>query len=158
MQKHLVLTTLLLAITAVAACSTVPENSHLNEARNAYNAVQGDPQVVALAPNELKQAGDALDKANAAANKKEDEAVVAQLAYLARQRVAIAQQTAIQKRAEQNLTEAVAARNEIRLSANGRAFVRRDGLHPRRRLSHGIRPALSGGGACPPCRCGRVLD
>ena len=117
MQKHLMLTTVMLAMTAVAACSTVPENSALNEVRNAYSTVQSDPQAIRFAPNELKQAGEAVDRANAAANKKEDEAAVTQLAYLAKQRVAIAQQTTIQKQAEQNLADAVAKRDEIRLGA-----------------------------------------
>src|SRR5437762_9348758 len=107
MQRHLVLTTVLLAMTAVAACSTVPENSLLNEARNAYSAVQNDPLVIKLAPTELHQAGDALYRANAAANNKENEAVVNQLAYLAKQRIAIAQQTTIRKQAEQKLADAV---------------------------------------------------
>ena len=84
----------------LAGCSSVPENNRLNEARNDYSAAQNNPQVINLAPAELKQAGDALDKANDASNKKEDAATVTHLAYLAKQRVAIAQEIAKQKEAE----------------------------------------------------------
>ena len=108
----------LLAMVTLAACSSVPEtNSLLNEARSDYSAAQNNPQVINLAPSELKQAGDALAKANDASIKKEDAAVVTHLAYLAKQRVAIAQETARQKEAEKIVAGAAAERSEIRLGA-----------------------------------------
>lgn len=117
MKNYRFLPTALLAMAAAAGCSSVPENSRLNEARNDYSAAQNNPQVTNLAPSELKQAGDALDKANDASNKKEDAAVVTHLAYLAKQRVAIAQETAKQKEAETTVTNAGTERSQIRLDA-----------------------------------------
>ena len=117
MHHYRFLPTALLAITTVAGCISGPENSRLNEARNDYNAAQNNPQVTTLAPAELKQASDALDKANAAAKKREDADEITHLAYLAKQRVAIAQETAKQKQAETNITAATAERTEIRLDA-----------------------------------------
>ncbi len=118
MQNYRFLPTALLAMATLAGCSSVPENnSLLNEARNDYSAAQNNPQVINLAPSELKQAGDALAKANDAANKKEDAAVVTHLAYLAKQRAAIAQETAKQKEAETTVTNAATERSEIRLDA-----------------------------------------
>jgi outer membrane protein OmpA-like peptidoglycan-associated protein len=117
MQNYRFLPTALLAMATLAGCSSVPENNRLNEARNDYSAAQNNPQVINLAPAELKQAGDALDKANDASNKKEDAATVTHLAYLAKQRVAIAQETAKQKEAETAVANAGPERSQIRLDA-----------------------------------------
>jgi len=117
MQNYRFLPTALLAIATLAGCASVPENSLLNEARNDYSAAQNNPQVINLAPAKLKQAGDALDKANDASNKKEDAATVTHLAYLAKQRVAIAQETAKQKEAETAVANAGPERSQIRLDA-----------------------------------------
>ena len=116
MKNYRFLSTALLAVAVVAGCSTV-ENSRLNEARNDYSAAQSDPKVAKLAPAELKLAGEALDKANAAASKKEDEDKVTHLAHLAKQRVAVAQETAKQKEAELAVTDASTERSKIRLDA-----------------------------------------
>ena len=107
----------LVALATVAGCSTVSENSRLHEARNDYNAAKNTPHVVNLAPTELKQAGDALAEADAAAAKKEDEAQVTHLAYIAKQRVAVAQETAKQKEAETAVSNAGMERSKIRLDA-----------------------------------------
>lgn len=107
----------LLALATVAACSSVPENSRLNEARRDFNDAQNTPRVVNLAPTELKQAGNALAKANDAAAKSEDEARVTHLAYVAKQRTAVAQETAKQKEAETAVINASTERSKIRLDA-----------------------------------------
>jgi outer membrane protein OmpA-like peptidoglycan-associated protein len=117
MLNYRFFSTALLAVATVAGCGSVPENSRLNEARTDYNAAQNSPRVTSLAPTELKQAKDALDKANNAAAKNKDEAVVTNLAYLAKQRVAIAQETARQKEAEAAVTSANVERGNIRLDA-----------------------------------------
>jgi outer membrane protein OmpA-like peptidoglycan-associated protein len=117
MLNYRFLSTALLAVATVAGCGSVPENSRLNEARTDYNAAQNTPRVTNLAPTELKQAKDALDKANNASAKNKDEAEVTNLAYLAKQRVAIAQETARQKEAEAAVTSANVERGNIRLDA-----------------------------------------
>lgn len=117
MQNFRFIPITLLALAIVAACSSVPENSRLNEARRDFNDAQNTPRVVNLAPTELKQAGDALAKANDAAAKSEDEARVTHLAYVAKQRTAVAQETAKQKEAETAVTNAGTERSKIRLDA-----------------------------------------
>jgi outer membrane protein OmpA-like peptidoglycan-associated protein len=118
MKNHLFLPTALLAVVTFSGCSTMPENNQsLNEARSDYSAAKNNPQVNDLAPNELKQAGDALEKANAASKENENEDVVTHLAYLAKQRVAIAQERAKQKEAETAVANASTERNRIRLDA-----------------------------------------
>jgi outer membrane protein OmpA-like peptidoglycan-associated protein len=116
MLNHRFLPLSLIAIATLAACSLAPP-SLLEEARGGYAAAQSDPQVVRLAAGELNQAGDALNKANDAWSKREDAALVDQLAYLAKQRVAIAQETAKQRAAEMAAASAGAERDKIRLDA-----------------------------------------
>ena len=108
------LSTLVLAC-ALAACGTAPKNPILEEARSGYSAAQSDPNVSRLAPLQLQDAGKALDNANRAQEKGEDKEVVNHLAYVAKQRVQIAQETAHQKNAEAEIAEANAERDKIRL-------------------------------------------
>lgn len=107
----------LLAAGILAGCSTVPPKSTaLDEARGLYVSAQTNPQVVSLAPVELQRAGQTLEKADAALGKGED-AEVNQLAYVAKQQVAIAQETAKRKAAEQSIASATAQRDQVRLAA-----------------------------------------
>ncbi|MHB8624299.1 MAG: OmpA family protein [Sulfuricaulis sp.] len=118
MRHDRLFATTLLAIAAVAGCSSVPENnSLLDQAHADYSAAQNNPQVASLAPSELKQAGDTLAQADDATNKNADTAVVTHLAYMAKQQVAIAQKTAEQKAAEATVNDAAANRSQIRLDA-----------------------------------------
>lgn len=121
MQNLRFLPIVLIAVAALAGCTTVPENnSRLNEARDDNSAAQNNPQVVSLASAELKQANDALDKANDAWIRGEDSTAVDHLAYLAKQRAAIAQETAKQKEAELAVANAGPERSQIRLDARTR--------------------------------------
>lgn len=117
MQKHRFLPATLLAMATLTGCSSMQENPRLNEARNHYATVQNNPQVTTHAAAELKLAEDALEKANAAAKTKRDDAVISHLAYVAKQRIAVAEETAKQKEAESIVANASAERNEIRLEA-----------------------------------------
>src|SRR5471032_1290662 len=100
MKSHRLVPLSFIAVAVLAGCSTLPaSDSPLALARNDYGNAQANPQVTSLAPSELKQASDSLDKANKASSKGEDKAVVDHLAYVARQQVAIAQETATQKAA-----------------------------------------------------------
>jgi len=110
-----------LAAAALAACSSIPaDNVGLIQARNDYRALQGDPLTQRLAPLELKQAGDALALAEAAQARHDDVAQVDQLAYLARQRVALAREAGSRKGAEASVAEAGAERDRLRLDARTR--------------------------------------
>jgi len=118
MLNHRFLLLSLVTLATLAACSlTRPDNSVLEEARGGYAAAQSDPQVVKLAADELNQAGGALNKANDAWSKREDDARVNQLAYVAKQRVAIAQETARQKAADATAVSVGAERDKIRLDS-----------------------------------------
>lgn len=107
------------ALAAVlSACSSVPAaNMQLDAARRDYVAVQANPQAVALAPTELRQAADALASADAAYNRSASIEEVNNLAYLAKQRSAIVAETVRQKSAEATIASASAERDKLRLAA-----------------------------------------
>jgi len=121
MKNHRYFPIAILAAAVLAACGTVPTNdSPLAQARAEYSDAQANPQVASLAASELRQAGDSLDKANAASAKGEKSAHVDHLAYVTRQQVAIARQTAAQKAAELDVANAGAERDRVRLDARTR--------------------------------------
>ncbi|MDZ7750631.1 MAG: OmpA family protein [Gammaproteobacteria bacterium] len=107
----------LVATATLAGCASMPQNSQLDEARSDYQAAQANPQVVDLASYELKLAGEALSKATDAESRQDDTAMVTHLAYLAKQRTAIAQEIAKQKAAEKTVTNASRERGDVRLAA-----------------------------------------
>jgi outer membrane protein OmpA-like peptidoglycan-associated protein len=121
MKNFRVLPLAFIALTTLAACSTLPaSDSPLAQAHTAYNDAQANPQVTTLAAGELKQASDSLDKADRASSKGESSATVDHLAYVAKQQVAIAQETATQKAAELAVANASAERDRVRLEARTR--------------------------------------
>jgi outer membrane protein OmpA-like peptidoglycan-associated protein len=111
----------LLGAAALAACSSVPlDNAMLEQARSDYRSAQANTQTQALAPTELKQAGEALGQADAAQMRHDEVTQVSHLAYIAKQRVAVAQETANRKASEMAVAEASAARDQMRLAARTR--------------------------------------
>ena len=118
MKKDRYLPLSLIAAAMLAGCSTMPsQNTALEEARSVYSSARTNPQVTSLAPLELQKAGESLNKADAALSKGDDDATVNQLAYITKQQVAIAQETAKRKAAEQAVVNAGAQRDQIRLAA-----------------------------------------
>jgi outer membrane protein OmpA-like peptidoglycan-associated protein len=111
----------LLAAAAMAACSSMPaSNAMLDQARGDYREAQTNTQTQALAPLELKQAGDALALAEAAFQRRDETTTVDHLAYLSRQRTALAQEAARRKGSEAAVAAATAERDKLRLDARTR--------------------------------------
>ncbi len=118
MTEHKIFAMTLIALATLAGCSSQPlKNVQLDQARADYQAAQANPQSRDLATVEMKQAGDALNRANEASERGDKPADVDHLAYLAKQRVAIARETGAQKAAEVAVTEAESARDKVRLAA-----------------------------------------
>ncbi len=118
MNKHRILPMTFIAAAILAGCSTLPaSNPLLDQVRSDYRATQNDPQARDLASGELKQAGDALSKANDAWSRRDPPAEVNHLAYLAKQRVAIAQEAGKRKAAELAVANANVERDALRLAA-----------------------------------------
>ena len=108
----------LAATLLLGACSSLPaDNAALMSARAAFESARNNPQTRELAAAELSAAGIALNRANEAFTRRDKLAEVDHLAYLASQRVAVAQQTARQKSADAQLLSAEAERDRSRLAA-----------------------------------------
>ncbi len=106
------------SVILLAACSSTPTTtSQLDQARADFIAASNNPQVPSYAPLEFKQASDALNAANVAAAKKDSLEDIDRLAYIAKQKIATAQEVARGKAAEANIADASRQRTEIALEA-----------------------------------------
>ena len=115
------MTTRFLCIATLAsifgACSSIPDRTPaLNQASSRLEAARSDPQVGLLAPDELKRADEAVQAAEKARLGGSPPASVDHLAYLARQRVVMAQETASGRAADAVTASAAAERDKLRLS------------------------------------------
>jgi len=116
MQNNRYFPLTLLAATIMSGCTSIP-NQSLTEAHSSYNNARTNPEVTNLAALELKDAGDSLNKADYAFSEDEDDETVNHLAYVAKQQVDIAQETAKRKTAELAVTNAGAKRTQVQLDA-----------------------------------------
>jgi outer membrane protein OmpA-like peptidoglycan-associated protein len=102
----------------LAACSSMPTTTAtLDEARADFVAANNNPQVSSNAPLEFRQASEALDRANQAAAKRESLDTIDRLAYVAKQRIATAQEVAKAKTAEAEIADASRQRDRVQLEA-----------------------------------------
>lgn len=102
---------------ALAACSSTPKpNDALNLASSRFEAAQGNKQVATLAADELKQADIALHSAKKAWADRDEASTVNHLAYMAGQRVSIAEETAANRAAQAITAGAGAERDKTRLA------------------------------------------
>lgn len=101
---------------ALGACSSAPKpNASLEEARVAYNAASDNVTVVKHAPEELDQARDAIDVANRHWKKNEGSANVEHYAYLASQRIEIANLIAQSNETDRELEAMALERRNVTL-------------------------------------------
>ncbi len=106
------------ALAVLTACSSVPaDNAQLSEARRDYQMVQATPMAQNFAGAELRQASDALARADEARMRNDSPEAVNKLAYLAKQSTAVAREVVRQKTAEMAVTTASAERDRMRLAA-----------------------------------------
>ena len=118
MNATLFKTAMCASVILLAACSSMPASTPtLEQARGDFVAANNNPQVSTYAPLEFKLASEALEQANAAAVKRQSRDKIDQLAYLAKQKIAIAQQVASQKAAEADIANAGRARDRLQLEA-----------------------------------------
>ncbi len=108
--------TLLVIAALLGACGSLPKTTTLlDQTRSDYQIAQGNPKVASFASLELKQAGDALALANAAASNNDSSDQIDKLAYLAKQKIALTQEVAKQKSAEAEVAGAGRERDQVRL-------------------------------------------
>lgn len=116
MQQNRYLPMTLFAVAILAGCAAA-KNSSLTEAHSSYDSASMNPQITNLAALELKQADDTLNRADSALSKGESKDTVDNLAYIAKQQVGIAEETAKRKTAELEVASASAKRDQVRLEA-----------------------------------------
>ena len=108
--------TLLLIAALLGACSSTPTTTGLlDQARSDYQSVQSNPKVAGYAPLEMKQASDAMTRANLAATNNDSVENIDKLAYLAKQKIALTQEVVKQKTAEATIDNAAKQRDQVRL-------------------------------------------
>lgn len=102
----------------LAGCGGPPRNNPLvDESRAAYAAAASDPDVVSKAPDVLQQAEADLRRSEQLLSDGADPVEVEHYAYLAKQRIAIAQETVRLKLAEESIKRAEIERKEVQLEA-----------------------------------------
>jgi uncharacterized protein YcfJ len=109
---------LVLAVLAAAGCASVPQrDAVMEDARVSVNAARSNPQVASYAPAELDQAVATLRQADDLAAHGGQIGEVHQLAMLASQRAALAQETA-RTRSEEAALMVQRRANDAQLTAN----------------------------------------
>lgn len=112
------LTATIAATGLLTACSSTPRtDARLDAAHAKFTALQSQTSGSNLAPIELKDAQDALGRADASLRDRDDAEVVQHNIYLAQQRVAVAEQAYKRKVAEQSLSQLNDQRDQLRLQA-----------------------------------------
>jgi outer membrane protein OmpA-like peptidoglycan-associated protein len=106
----------LLAVAILSGCASTP-NQSLIDAHSSYNKARTNPDVTNLAPLELQDASDTLNKADYAFSENEEVESVNHLAYIAGQQVDIAKETANRKKAEAAVNASAAKRTQVQLDA-----------------------------------------
>jgi outer membrane protein OmpA-like peptidoglycan-associated protein len=107
----------LIAVGLLAACASTTPSPALEEARTAVSTAAGNPVVNQYAQLELKQATDALAKADRVWADDRDTSETNHLAYLARQRAEIATNTARARQLDADIKQAGGEADRIRLQA-----------------------------------------
>lgn len=111
------LCTSLIAAGLLVACANTTPLTALEDARAAVSTAAGDPTVNQYAQLELKQATDALARADRDWADDHDTAEATHLAYLARQRAAIALNAARSRQLDASIQQAGSEADRIRLRA-----------------------------------------
>lgn len=120
-NRYLTLPLAAAASLLLAACSSTPEpNANLEQARSQYQILRSTPDANTLAAVELEDAEQAISAADAAVNQRMDPEIIGHRAYLAKQRVGIAQETLNLKKADAQLENIDAQRTEARLDIRTR--------------------------------------
>lgn len=116
MKKYLLTPTLLAVAALISACGSVPKNtSLLDQTRADYAQAQSNPNVAKYATLEMQQASTALAQANAAADGRTSLEKIDNLAYIAKQKIALTQEVAKKKSAEAEIASSAKERDQVRL-------------------------------------------
>lgn len=99
----------------LVGCAATPENPQLVEARQMFSKLQSEPESNTLAPLETKDAFTALSKADLVSIRDRRSPDIDQLAYVAKQKISLAQQTILGRKAEADLSTIDVQRTQVQL-------------------------------------------
>jgi outer membrane protein OmpA-like peptidoglycan-associated protein len=112
-RLHILLATTVLLI---SACASSPKStSLLDQVHVDYVQAQNNPKVATYAALEMQSATEALAKADAAAKSRESLETLDKLAYLTKQKIALATEVGNRKASEAEIANAAATRDQVRL-------------------------------------------
>jgi hypothetical protein len=112
------------SLVGVGCSHTPPRPVELDQARLAYAEARDNPQVASRAPVALREAEEALLRAEQVWDKEKDVREVQNLAAVARQRAELARAAAEQKQAEAEIEELGGTRDRLLLDARTREAQR----------------------------------
>ncbi|WOD09871.1 OmpA family protein [Pseudomonas sp. NyZ704] len=124
MNKLITMSTVLATAIGLAACASQP-NSNLEQAQAQYTQLQSDPRASQLAALETEDAAAAVDRASQAYEAGEEDKVD-QLAYLAKRRIELANETIALKAAENELEQSAAMRAKAQLESREQQLQSRE--------------------------------
>lgn len=112
------LTCCFLSVFVIVGCGGPPENNPLlKEARSNFQKAENDSAIVINAPVALKEAEEALQKSERLWEEKADKELVDHHAYIAKQKVAIARETAKLNAAQDEVKRAESQRQKVLIKA-----------------------------------------
>ncbi|MDI3270816.1 OmpA family protein [Pseudomonas sp. MDT1-16] len=115
MRVSLFLPTVSVFALMLAGCAATPENAQLVEARKLYSQLQSKPESSTLAAIETQDAFVALGKADLISIQDRRAPELDQLAYIAKQKIAFAEQTILGREAETGLGNIDVERTQVQL-------------------------------------------
>lgn len=99
----------------LTGCAATPENPQLVEARTLFSALQSKPESSTLAALDTQDAFSALGKADLLSIHNRRDPKIDQYAYLAKQKIALAEQTILGREAEAGLSTIDVQRTQVQL-------------------------------------------
>lgn len=112
-RLHILLASTVLLI---SACASGPKStSLLDQVHSDYMQAQSNPKVATYAALEMQLAAEAMAKADAAAKARESNETVDKLAYVTKQKIALATEVANRKSSEADIAGSAAVRDQVRL-------------------------------------------
>jgi outer membrane protein OmpA-like peptidoglycan-associated protein len=117
MKKFLLVPTLITVAVLMTACATTPRTtSLLDQTRSDYAVARNNANVERYAPLEMEQASVAMNKANEASNHDDSASDIDKLAYIAKDKIALANEVTKQKLAEAQIASTAKERDQMILN------------------------------------------
>lgn len=116
MKRNHIYILLASTVLLLSACASGPKSTTLLDQVHAdYSQAQSNPKVATYAALEMQSATEAMAKADAAAKSRESLETVDKLAYLTKQKIALATEVANRKSAEADIAGSAVVREQVRL-------------------------------------------